>query len=52
MIDFIAQNWVELTIGLMAFIKFVVNITPTEKEYAVFVRLDTIINLFIYDKIK
>ncbi len=52
MIDFITQNWGELTIGLMAFIKVVVNITPTEKDNAVFGRLDTFINLFVYDKIK
>jgi len=37
---------------LLAFIKVVVNLTPTEKDNAVFGRLDTIINLFIYDKIK
>jgi len=36
----------------LAFIKVVVNLTPTEKDNAVFGRLDTIINLFIYDKIK
>ena len=52
MIDFIAQNWGELTIGLLAFIKVVVNLTPRERDNAVFGRLDTIINLFIYDKIK
>ena len=52
MIDFIPQNLGELTIGLLVFIKVVDNITPKEKDNAVFGRLDTIINLFIYDKIK
>ncbi len=50
MIDFIAQNWGELLIGLMAFGKIVVNLTPTEKDNKVFGWVDDLINYFINDK--
>ena len=40
MIEFISQNWGELLVGLMAFVKVIVNLTPTEKDNAVFGRLD------------
>tara|TARA_R100001443_G_scaffold3277_2_gene10409 strand:+ start:10847 stop:11014 length:168 start_codon:yes stop_codon:yes gene_type:complete len=50
--NFILENWGELLIGLMAFIKIVVNLTPTEKDNAVFSKLDNLINFFIKDKIK
>jgi hypothetical protein len=50
MIDFIAQNWGELLIGLMAFGKIVVNLTPTEKDNKVFGWIDDLINYFIKDK--
>jgi hypothetical protein len=50
MIDFIAQNWGELLIGLMAFGKIVVNLTPTENDNAVFGKIDSLINYFIKDK--
>lgn len=52
MLEFIMQNWGELTIGLMAFIKVVVNLTPTEKDNEIFSKLDKLINFFIKDKIK
>ena len=32
MMDFIFNNWAELLIGLMAFVKVVINLTPTEKR--------------------
>jgi hypothetical protein len=50
MIDFITQNWGELLIGLMAFVKIIVNLTPTEKDNSVFGKIDTLINYFIKDK--
>jgi hypothetical protein len=30
--DFISQNWLELLVGLMAFLKVVTNLTPTENS--------------------
>ena len=44
--NFILENWGELLIGLMAFIKIVVNLTPTEKDNAVFSKLDNSKNIF------
>ena len=52
MIDFITQNWGELIIGLLAFGKIVVNLTPTEQDNKIFGWLDDFINYFIHDKIK
>ena len=44
MTEFIFENWLELLIGLMAFIKIVVNLTPTEEDNKVFSYLDSIFN--------
>ena len=44
MTEFIFENWLELLIGLMAFIKIVVNLTPTEDDNKVFSYLDSIFN--------
>tara|TARA_R110001599_G_scaffold347011_1_gene572886 strand:+ start:24576 stop:24734 length:159 start_codon:yes stop_codon:yes gene_type:complete len=52
MIDFITLNWGELLIGLMAFSKIIVNLTPTESDNKIFGWLDDLINFFIQDKIK
>ena len=52
MLEFITQNWGELTIGLMAFIKVVVNLTPTEEDNEIFSKLDKLINFFVKDKLK
>lgn len=52
MINFISDNWMPLLVGLMAFIKVVVNLTPTEKDNAVFGKLDSLINYFIKDRLK
>ena len=51
-LDFILGNWAGLLLGLMAFIKVVVNLTPTEKDNQVFAWLDTLINAIISDKKK
>tara|TARA_R100000231_G_C5282726_1_gene152118 strand:+ start:494 stop:670 length:177 start_codon:yes stop_codon:yes gene_type:complete len=51
-IAFITQNWGELTLGLLAFIKLVVNLTPTEKDNQIFGYLDVLINLIIADRKK
>tara|TARA_R100000773_G_C4204759_1_gene106040 strand:+ start:363 stop:521 length:159 start_codon:yes stop_codon:yes gene_type:complete len=52
MIEFILHNWGAITLALMAFIKVIVNLTPTEKDNAVFGKIDSIINYFIKDKLK
>ena len=45
MVDFITSNLAELVIGILAFIKIVVNITPTEKDNQVFGYIDSLINM-------
>jgi|TARA_R110000824_G_scaffold3139_2_gene14500 hypothetical protein len=50
MIEFLAENWGELLIGVMAFGKIVVNLTPTETDNKVFGWIDDLINYFIKDK--
>jgi hypothetical protein len=52
MLDFIIENWGELLLGVMAFIKVVVNITPTETDNQVFGWFDTLINMIVSDRIK
>ena len=52
MMDFIIDNWGELLIGAMAFIKIVVNITPTEKDNMVFGWLDSLVNMIVADRKK
>ena len=52
MIDFISNNWGELIIGLLAFVKVVVNLTPTEKDNKVFAKLDGLVNLLVKDRLK
>lgn len=45
--EIIKENWLELLLGLMAFAKIVVNLTPSEKDNKVFDWLDKLIDLFI-----
>ena len=45
--DFISQNWLELLVGLMAFLKVVTNLTPTEKDNKIFGWLDTMIDALV-----
>ena len=47
MTEFIFENWLELLIGLMAFIKIVTNLTPTESDNKVFAYLDSIFNAIL-----
>lgn len=49
---FILNNLAELILGLMAFIKLVVNLTPTEKDNQVFGYIDSLLNMIISDRIK
>lgn len=50
--DFIIDNLAELVLGLLAFIKIIVNLTPTEKDNQVFGWLDALINMIITDRKK
>ena len=52
MLDFIIENWGELLIGAMAFIKIIVNITPTEADNQVFGWVDSLINMIVSDRRK
>lgn len=49
---FIQENWGELAIALLALIKVVVNLTPTERDNVVFGYFDVLINLIIADRKK
>ena len=50
--DFIFSNWAELIIGLMAFAKIVVNLTPTEADNQIFGYLDSFITAITGDRRK
>jgi|TARA_B110000967_G_C18758932_1_gene496806 hypothetical protein len=52
MIQFITENWVALTVAILALVKVIVNLTPTEKDNQVFGWIDTLINSIIPDKKK
>jgi len=45
--NFITENWVELLIGIMAFVKVITNLTPTEKDNKIFGWLDTMIDALV-----
>ena len=47
--DFIIENWAALLLGLLAFAKVVVNLTPTEKDNQVFGWIDTLITTITGD---
>ena len=47
MLEFIGQNWLELLIGLMALLKVITNITPTENDNKVFTWIDSILNTIV-----
>ena len=49
---FISENWAELVLALLALVKVVVNLTPTEQDNKVFGYLDVLINLIISDRKK
>jgi hypothetical protein len=42
--DFLKSYWLELLVGLMAFVKVIVNLTPTEKDNKVFAWIDNVFN--------
>ena len=45
--NFITENWVELLIRIMAFVKVITNLTPTEKDNKIFGWLDTMIDALV-----
>jgi hypothetical protein len=49
---FITENWAELVLALLALVKVVVNLTPTEQDNKVFGYIDVLINLIISDRKK
>jgi len=49
---FIINHIAELIIGLLAFVKLIVNLTPTEKDNQVFGYIDTFLNMIIADRVK
>lgn len=52
MVDFILNNWAELLIAVMALIKVVVNLTPTEEDNKIFGWFDSLIDFLISDRRK
>lgn len=52
MTEFLMQNWGELLIGLMAFVKIIVNITPTTEDNKIFGWLDSLVNMIVSDRKK
>ncbi len=51
-LSFFLTHWAELLIGLMAFLKIVVNLTPTQADNAVFGVFDKIITAVTGDRRK
>jgi hypothetical protein len=51
-IVFISENWGELTLAVLALLKVIVNLTPSERDNQVFGYLDVLINLIIADRKK
>jgi len=52
MLDFLLSHWAELLIGVMAFLKIVVNITPTNTDNQIFGYLDMLITAITGDRRK
>jgi hypothetical protein len=50
--ELIQTYWAEVVLALMAFVKVIVNLTPTEADNKVFGWLDTLINAIVNDRRK
>jgi hypothetical protein len=50
--ELIQTYWAEIVLALMAFVKVIVNLTPTEADNKVFGWLDTLINAIVADRRK
>lgn len=45
--NFILENWLELLVGLMAFAKIIINLTPSDADNKVFSYIDKVFDYFI-----
>lgn len=50
--ELIQTYWAEIILALMAFVKVIVNLTPTEADNKVFGWLDTLISAIVSDRRK
>jgi len=50
--EFIAANWAELVLALMAFAKVIVNLTPSIQDDRVFAYVDLLFNAIIANNTK
>jgi hypothetical protein len=50
--EILKNHWAEIALGVLALLKVIVNITPTEKDNKVFGWMDSLINAIIPDKKK
>ena len=50
--ELIQTYWAEILLALMAFVKVIVNLTPTEADNKVFGWLDTLISAIVNDRRK
>lgn len=50
--DLFLTYWAEILLAAMAFVKVIVNLTPTEADNKVFGWLDTLINAIVADRRK
>jgi len=50
--ELIQTFWAEIILALMAFVKVIVNLTPTEADNKVFGWLDVLINAIVADRKK
>lgn len=50
--ELIQTYWAEIVLALMAFVKVIVNLTPTEADNKVFGWLDVLINAIVADRRK
>lgn len=50
--ELIQTYWAEVVLALMAFVKVIVNLTPTEADNKVFGWLDTLISAIVSDRRK
>lgn len=51
-INFLTDFWAELLLGFMAFVKIIVNLTPTEADNQVFGYIDLLITAITGDRRK
>ena len=52
MIEFITNNWAELLLATMTFLKVVFNLLPSDKPIQVWGYLDILINAIISDNVR